>query len=175
MKPRNDQSLSHRKLLDLVSYDAETGVFRTKVKTRTHLPGDTIGRIQGGYHRIYINGLVHQAHRLAWFYVYGEWPVRNIDHINQDAKDNRIANLRLCSMTQNEANKGLQKNNSSGYKGVSFSKKQDKFIAQIKFNKTYQKLGSFADPQHAAHAYNKAAIQLFGEFACLNPIGVDYE
>jgi AP2-like factor (euAP2 lineage) len=78
----------------------------------------------------------------------------------------------LANSSQNAANAGLRKNNTSGYKGVFLRKdcKNEKWTARIwKDNKCIW-LGTFSSSKEAATAYNKAAIELFGEFACLNEI-----
>lgn len=55
-----------------------------------------------------------KLHRMAWFYVHGEWPKGQIDHINHDRKDNRIANLRVVDNTENHRNRPLQSSNKTG-------------------------------------------------------------
>lgn len=92
-----------------------------------------------------------------------------VDHINRNTLDNRKINLRLCTLSgQNEMNRPFQKNNTSGYKGVSFNKRGNKFEVYItRFKKRYS-LGRFSDPIEAAKAYDKKAKELFGEFAYLN-------
>jgi hypothetical protein len=98
------------------------------------------------------------------------------DHINGNRLDNRKANLRICNSSQNKANKGLGRNNTTGYKGVIIAKRtRDKkaypFIrARITVNKKQVWLGCYKTFQEAAEAYNKAAIKYFGEFANLNVI-----
>ena len=88
------------------------------------------------------------------------------DHINEDKLDNRKCNLRICTQHQNQINRGKQKNNTSGYKGV--SRKRKKWVAQIKFMGKIFRNGLYDDVIEAAHAYDKKAKELFGEFAKLN-------
>ena len=85
-----------------------------------------------------------------------------IDHINGNGLDNRRSNLRVATLSQNQMNRGVQKNNKSGVKGVYFS--QGKWRAQIKSNKRYLFIGTFSTRELAAAAYQKAAIELHGEF-----------
>lgn len=92
-----------------------------------------------------------------------------IDHINRDPSDNRRNNLRICNQQQNVFNT-RGKNHTSVYKGVSWQKSRNKWFAVIGINgKTYN-LGRYNNEIDAAKAYNKKAIELFGEFAYLNDI-----
>jgi hypothetical protein len=89
------------------------------------------------------------------------------DHINGDPLDNRRENLRICNASQNKANVGLIRINTSGYKGVSWMKEKKKWRAFIGGGK-FHHIGLFVDPREAARAYDSAAKELFGEFALLN-------
>jgi hypothetical protein len=88
------------------------------------------------------------------------------DHINGDGLDNQRKNLRCCSKSQNGANRGGPKNNTSGFKGVVLIK--GKWVALIHRNKKVFYLGVFATPEEAAKAYDEGAKKLHGEFARLN-------
>lgn len=94
------------------------------------------------------------------------WPF--VDHINGDGLDNRRANLRQATNAQNQFNKGLASNNTSGYKGVHFVRDKGKWGARIRFNGRQRHIGNYATPEEAARAYDEAAVELFGEFAWLN-------
>ena len=87
------------------------------------------------------------------------------DHINHDGLDNQRANLRICTPSENKAHSRKYKNNKSGYMGVHRDKDRGKWTAQINSN---HYLGRFDDPMKAARAYDKAALELHGEFATLN-------
>lgn len=92
-----------------------------------------------------------------------------VDHINHNGLDNRRANLRICSNTQNTWNARKKKKAISPYKGVHPCRKR--WRARITFNgKTYNIPLTYATQEEAARAYNKAAKTLYGEFACLNTI-----
>lgn len=121
-----------------------------------------------GYRRVCFNGKRPLAHRLAWFLYYGEWPTDQIDHINGNKDDNRISNLRLASDFQNMWNRGKPQNNTSGFKGVSWHKQRQKWIALIGVNGVLKYLGYFEDLEKAAAAYQTAAIKYHGEFANLD-------
>jgi hypothetical protein len=105
------------------------------------------------------------AHRVAWLYMTGEWPAGDIDHINNNRSDNRFSNLRPATRSLNIANSTKKKSNSSGFKGVSFSKANRKWFAKITVNYRQQSLGYFNTPQEAHAAYVHAAREAFGEFA----------
>lgn len=91
----------------------------------------------------------------------------NVDHINGNGLDNRRCNLRLCTDQQNNWNARTRKDNSSGYKGVSWHKHQKKWQAQIGLNGKRISLGYFKDKLEAKQAYDAKAKEWFGEFACL--------
>jgi hypothetical protein len=91
-----------------------------------------------------------------------------IDHINGNTLDNRKCNLRICNRSQNFRNRTKQKNNTSGYKGVSFHKRLNKWQAQITTNKNKKCLGYFDTPELAFFAYCKANKKYHGEFGRVN-------
>lgn len=160
-------SLTAERLRACLVYDAETGVFTYRI-VRHYLQklGAVAGAKHGnGYLRIVIDGGHHYAHRLAWLYVYGEWPSKNIDHINGDRSDNRIANLRDATQGMNLCNKRIQSNNRCGLKGVSWHRAAGKWIAQIGVRGEHVYLGLFESPEDAHQAYCQAAQKLHGEFA----------
>ena len=95
-------------------------------------------------------------------------PKINVDHLDGDGLNNQRSNLRVCTDSQNGANRGKQKNNKSGYKGVHWNKKTKKWAAQIQYHKKVLNLGYYSDIIEAAKAYDKKALELFGEFARLN-------
>jgi hypothetical protein len=93
-----------------------------------------------------------------------------IDHIDGNGLNNQRSNLRFCSNSQNIANGRLASNNSTGYKGVSFHKNIKRYQAHIYTDNKAAFLGSFRSAIEAARAYNKAAIEAFGQFAKLNSV-----
>jgi hypothetical protein len=99
---------------------------------------------------------------LAWLYVHGEFPLF-IDHVNGDRADNRLDNLRLASKQQNQQNRGVQRNNKLGVKGV--IKTSSAFVAAITVNRRNIHIGSFRTLEAASAAYGAAAVKYFGEFA----------
>jgi hypothetical protein len=89
-----------------------------------------------------------------------------VDHINRDRLDNRRANLRFATRSQNQANKERQKNNTSGYKGVNWH--AGRWAARIRVNRRRVHLGQYDDPETAALVYDAAARRFYQEFAGLN-------
>ena len=105
-------------------------------------------------------------HRLILGFETGDGQIG--DHKNHDTLDNRRKNLRVCSRTQNAMNQTLSKNSTSGFKGVFWDKEKRKWVAQLRTNGKRKYLGGFVTPELAALAYDVAAAQEFGDFACLN-------
>lgn len=106
-------------------------------------------------------------HRL----IFGNRSPELIDHINGNKLDNRRCNLRGCSNSQNQMNRQVSKNKSSQYKGVHWASDRGKWRALIQKDKATYRLGDFETEDAAAIAYNEKALQLFGTFARLNPVG----
>src|ERR1700675_3370269 len=106
-----------RKAKKFLAYNAKTGKFTHKIARQ----GVTAGTKAGGHHKngyvyISIEGQHAYAHRLAWWWVRGKWPMINIDHINGKRSDNRIVNLRLLQPSPNGAwRHKLNSNNTSGF------------------------------------------------------------
>jgi len=132
-------------ILNALNYDPETGIFTRKSN------GMIAGGLQSkgnGYSRIKIslNGKQYMAHRLAWTYMTGDAPPKEIDHIDRDATNNRWCNLRDAS-SENQRNKSKQRNNSSGVTGVSWSSVSGKWgvriWADVNGVKKYVHLGLF--------------------------------
>ena len=91
---------------------------------------------------------------------------RVVDHINRVKHDNRKSNLRICTQAENSKNLSISKNNTSGITGVSWYKKNSKWIAQIRINRKLVHLGYFENLEDAAKARKEAEEKYFGEFAC---------
>lgn len=165
--------ITQARLRELLDYNPETGVFSWRVRRGPSAPaGAVAGRISkakrdagGGYRWVGVDGKEYLAHRLAWLYMRGEMPPCEIDHRNTLRADNRFDNLRLCDDTQNMANRKIQANNTTGFKGVSLNKATGKFVASIQRCGQYKYLGLFPTPEQAHAAYSVAAKELFGAFA----------
>jgi hypothetical protein len=91
-----------------------------------------------------------------------------IDHEDLDGLNNRRSNLRVASKAENMANRTAQQNNSNGWKGVHWSSRRNRWIAQICHERQRRFIGHFHTAEDAARAYDEAARELHGEFARLN-------
>lgn len=154
-------TITQKILKEILTYHPETGVFTWRIGRPKAAAGSVAGCLNWkGYWVIGVNGKRYRAHRLAWLYTYGEMPKSTIDHINHNKLDNRIKNLREVTNAQNHKNMGMQKNNKTGFRGVSYAKDRGKFVARIKDGDIYRCLGYFNCATAAAIAYAKAKIDL---------------
>ena len=160
---KNEALLSHKQLKELLHYESETGLFFWKVsRTSSIKVGDIAGSyVSNGYILINIGRTRYRAHRLAWFYVYGEWPNNQLDHKNQDKSDNRLLNLRECDHSLNSKNMPMRSDNKSGVTGVCWHKQNEKWSTEIKVNSKKIFLGCFNDIKDAVKIRKQAEI-LFG-------------
>lgn len=139
------------RLKELIVYDADTGVFSAGPK---RLAGRKIGCIHPRHGRLYIwvDGKIYAAARLAWFYQYGKWPERTIDHIDCDRLNNAIGNLRDVPIEVNKQNQRKAKiNNKLGIHGI--RRRGTRYEANITVNKEFKYLGSFATAEEAHNAF----------------------
>lgn len=144
----------------LLSYNPSTGRFRWKTRTSNRIRvGDVAGANNKGYIQIPVNGFMHRAHRLAWLYVYGDWPEDEIDHINGIRDDNRIHNLRSVSAADNNKNQKIHSHNTSGSTGVGWFKKGDSWRAYITVENKYIHLGCYSSFYEALTARKSAEIK----------------
>lgn len=118
-----------------------------------------------GYCQITIKGVLYLAHRLIYMWEFGSCPTNmQIDHIDGNRSNNKIKNLRLATNNQNQHNVGKRKDNTSGYKGVSFNKQRNKFYSYIRIEGKLKYLGYFEDAKDAESAYINAAKQIHKNF-----------
>ena len=158
--------LSRDRLVFLLSYDPDTGVFTRNVSAGRGRRGERAGTVRpDGRRQIAIDGVLHLEQRLAFLWMTGHLPETEIDHENATPSDNRWSNLRPATRSQNEANKRLSSANTSGLKGVSWSKSRAGWLAQLKHNKRASNLGVFDCPAAAHFAYVIASHKAFGEFS----------
>lgn len=132
------------------------GHLRWIVPTRGPQRGSEVGWWSLGYRRVRFGGRSYFVHHIVWAMTYGSWPQSELDHINGDKADNRIENLREVSRSENMLNRGPTHSNTSGYKGVSWSKAARKWTAQLGTNYVHKHLGCFESPAEAHVAYSEA-------------------
>lgn len=158
---------------ELLVYDPESGDLRWRKSPSNFVKtGELAGYVTKpgsstkSYIRLRIAGRLVLAHRVIWLLMTrcdpSDWEV---DHADGDGLNNKWANLRLASKTQNQYNSAAKKNNRAGYKGVCWSKSEKKFSARISVNGQRLFLGWFANAELAHMAYCKAAAELHGDFA----------
>lgn len=152
-------------------FDYKDGNLYWKVnRGRNYIIENKAGTLRpDGYYQIGIDGKINRLHRLIFLYHYGYLP-KYIDHINNDQSNNKIENLREVTASQNNMNMKKRKNSISKYKGISWDKQNNKWKSGIKINGKQIYLGRFDNETDAAKAYNKKAIEIFGEFGKLNII-----
>ena len=157
----------------LFDYDPPSGLLRRRRhanRNSSYLPlGEAVGHMENsGYLRISIDGRRYLIHKIVWLHFYGEWPKNHIDHVDGNRSNNRIANLRLATPSQNSANKKTNNNNVLGCKGVKLHKQTGKYHARIYVGGVTISLGLHHKMEDAARAYANAAKIHFGEFARLS-------
>jgi hypothetical protein len=171
------------KLRAILSYNADTGFFtwlsrkgvsRGDNVFNTRYAGTVAGRTKPdawGYNTITVNlngkKEYYRAHILAWFYVHGALPdaTHEIDHVNRDRWDNRIANLRLVTRSQNMMNSNISVKNTSGKKGVCWDSTRCQWKVEIQKDGQRINLGRYDDFTMACEVRRQKAQELFGQFA----------
>ena len=161
-------TLTLERLKQVYLYDPETGEFIRLQETNSHRGRAKVGGVAGSnsgerYIRIGIDGQVYRAHRLAWFYMTGEWPENGVDHEDLDPSNNRWSNLRPATQSQNAVNTRKRRDNTSGFKGVCKTPSGTwQAVIWVKQRKIC--LGTFTTPQEAFSAYQLAAEEHFGKY-----------
>ena len=159
-----------KELLQELFYYENVFLFNKVKRSSNAMPNTMAGTLPNNseYRRVSISNKVYLEHRIIWIYFNGLIPKGMfIDHINQNKKDNRIENLRLCTKSENQYNRGAYKNNTSGFKGVSFNKALNKYSAQMRVNDVKKHLGYFDSAELAKEAYDLKAIDIQGKFATI--------
>jgi hypothetical protein len=152
--------LTQARLRELLDYNPESGEFTWRVSRANTTVGGRAGTIDmHGYWVIGVDGKGYKAHRLAFLYVHGYLP-KEIDHVDRNSANYRIANLRPASRRQNLAN--CRRKKKSGFKGVHPC--GNRWQARIRRNGIYEHLGVFATAQEAHAEYCKAGRALYGPY-----------
>lgn len=148
--------LTQERLKELFYYDPETGFFFNKTKRAHRLKINSVAGCRNFYGHLVvtIDSKRYYLHRLVYLYVYGYFPKKHIDHIDGNKMNNRINNLREVTVTENLQNKrAAQSNNFSGYLGVSFDLRFNKYFSRIQIKGRQKWLGYFKTAEEAHNAY----------------------
>jgi hypothetical protein len=175
-KSINRGQLTQEYLKERMEYNPETGLaiwlpcakkcYSTFNSRWVH---KNIGHLdKNGYCVVTLDDIYYKAHVLFWFYMTGEWPPCEIDHINRIKNDNRWKNLRLATSAQNTINRGLRSNNISGTTGVFWMKRHKKWKAKIVLDGEHIHLGYYSIKEDAIAARQQAETRYYGEFAYMN-------
>ena len=150
-------SINSTRLREILNYDSLTGIFTWKKSFHSPRIGKVAGTtIKRGYITVGIDKHIYRAHRLAWVYIYDVWPSIGIDHINGIKTDNRIANLREATTSENMQNQ--YKSSGKGLLGTTFD--QGKWNSRIVVNGKYIHLGRFQTAEEAYQVYLEAKRKL---------------
>lgn len=149
---------------ELLEYEPLTGILRWRERSDVAFNRQYAGKIAGsieskGYRQIVIFGRPYMAHRLAWLIRYGRWPVDQLDHVNGNPDDNRLANLREVSGSENLRNQTRYKSNRSGMTGVSYCRTSNKWRAYINVEGKPKNLGFFVLQSDAITARKVANLK----------------
>lgn len=145
-------------------YNPNTGHFYWKCNpSRSVVAGDRAGNFDGKYWRLQYKGKMYKASRVAWLYMTGSWPSEQIDHIDNDKRNDAFRNLREATNAENCRNRRCRSDNALGLKGVHQTKQG--FVAQLFMSGKYVFTGVYASPEEAKLAYDTAAAQFHGVYA----------
>ena len=175
-KARLDDPLTAEQLRASLDYIPSTGAFiwRRRIvrsqydKTWNTRYADTVAgtlTVPRCYVQILLFGRLYLAHRLAFLWMTGNWPVFEGDHEDNDPSNNRWSNLRDATSSQGKMNTRIRSDNKSGYKGVWFEKRRSHWIAEIVVDGKKRQIGAYPTPEAAKLARDAAADLLHGEFA----------
>lgn len=163
------RKITHARLCELLRYDQRSGLFIRLVAVNTRVDqgaGSIAGCIRpDDYVTVWIDGRGYQAHILAWFYMTKRWPKRmpkhEIDHISRVRHDNRWANLRQVTRSENQQNHGAERPKTiSGLLGAHFHVQTGRWAANIKLHgkSIFLGLHDSAQMAHAAYLAKKREI-----------------
>lgn len=154
--------LTAHRARELFDYDEISGdlIWSARSRHRAHCIGRVAGHIDGeGYRRVKVDDKEYRAHRVVWLWVRGSWPMTELDHIDRDRLNNRIANLRETTRQQNCLNRDFSK--ARGVKRAHKSR-SERWMATITVNQRSIHLGTFNTETAAHAAYQRARVQYFG-------------
>lgn len=148
-----------------LKYEPDTGKLYWQVTRNRIVAGQEAGSRHLGYIRVKMKGRNYAAHRIAWALTFGDWPSKEIDHIDGDRANNRISNLREATHSQNIQNCILRNSNKYGLRGIYKQTCAKGWGATISVNGQRKYLGTFSSAEEAHAAYLDAVIKFHGKFA----------
>lgn len=151
------QQLTADRARELLNYAPDTGAFTWRVaRPNVAKPGQPAGSRRHDYMILRLDGVNYMAHRVAWLIVHGAWPADEIDHVNGEKFDNRLANLRVVDRSGNKENmRAARADNKSGFLGVHIKPANTRrpFVASIRVDGALKHIGAFSTPEAAHRAY----------------------
>lgn len=157
--------LSIPELKQRFNYDPETGALTYAQPCGKMKPGDEAGTLGGdGYLVFFIGRTKYRVHRVAWAIHHGRWPKKQIDHRDTIRTHNWIDNLREATQSQNQQNKKIYRNNSTGYKGVTLHRPSGRYQACVYANGKAHYLGYYDSPEAASDAATSKREELHRSF-----------
>lgn len=149
---------------EILEYSPGTGRFTCKKNYYTWKVGATVGARVDGYIYIGFGGKLYPAHRLAIWFMTGDYYTGDIDHVNMKRDDNRWFNLRKCSRAENMKNTTAHCDSKTGFKGVTFRQDINKYSVRITVDGKYKSFGCFSSLSEAVDVANEARKKHHGEF-----------
>ena len=165
--PPARKPLTQERLIELLRYDPETGIFTWRSATGRFAgkqAGYAVKSLNTSYVNISVDGRKYRANTLAWLYMNGEI-FRPTDHKDGDGLNNRILNIRKATHQQNCFNQRMKRTSRNGLKGIARYRDGVKWMARIRINGKQTYLGIFRTKEDAHAAYCAAAVKFHGEFA----------
>jgi len=162
--------ISYKEVSELFDHNCETGEVTWAVSKGAAKKGSPAGCLSNGYLLVRYNGKLVRLHRVIMSLILRRDILQDevVDHVNGDKLDNSRGNLRVGSSSQNNQNQRVRKNNTSGYKGVSWCSPRDTWVVHIReFGKSIY-VGASRDLKEAARMYDAEATRRFGDWALTN-------
>ena len=158
--------ITQERLKEVLEYDPKTGHWKwLKTLANRAVEGSIAGYINNvGYRMITIQGKLYQSSRLAFLYQNGKMPDQYVDHIDGNRSNDKWSNLREATATQNQFNRSIQKNNTSGAKGVGWDGRKNKWFAKIWIKRKCIYIGYYSNKQDAINARKNAEVIYHGEY-----------
>lgn len=155
--------ITQERVKEVFKYVQGNLYWRINLGTRAKIGVKAGNKNAGGYYGVQVDGVQYYIHRLIYLYHYGYMPTF-IDHKHGKLIGNYVWNLRPCTRSENQANRGMNKNNNSGFRGVGFDKKSGKWYGRVKYKGINYELGFYDLPQDASKVVEKKRKELHGEF-----------